>query len=554
MTTAGDDSKQAARRGLFKLALAGAGAAAMPFPTAAAAAAKAAAAPCSGAAGSAPPPAAYGIEGQRKADLGNGTFINPIISGDHPDPTILKDGDDYYMTFSSFYSYPGVVIWHSRDLVNWAPICAALSQPLGSVWAMDLVKHAGRYYIYIPANPDDRSTIFVIHADNIRGPWSAPVDLKIAGCIDPGHAVGEDGKRYLFMNGVRRVALTDDGMATAGQLEHVYDPWRYPESWVVEMFAPEGPKLFRRGEWFYLVSAVGGTSGPPTSHMVTAARSRSIHGPWENCPHNPIVRTQSADEPWWSRGHATVIEGPGGDWWMVYHAYENGFRTLGRQTLLEPVEWTADGWFRAKGGTLSQPLPKPKAGRAGPSGQALSDDFSANKFGVQWSFFAPGPNEQQRARYDGKGLVIQAKGSSAADCSPLTCIVGDRDYEASVALDLSGGAQGGLLLYYSQRGFCGIGFSEEQMFTYHCGEEQSWMREKMSAKTVHVKLANRANIVTFHYSLDGKQWIKHPWQMEVSGFHHNVFGGFLSLKVGVYSAGQGEVRLRQFSYRGLPPL
>jgi xylan 1,4-beta-xylosidase len=91
------------------------------------------------------------------------------------------------------------------------------------------------------------------------------------------------------------------------------------------------------------------------------------------------------------------------------------------------------------------------------------------------------------------------------------------------------------------------------MFTYHCSEEQGWMRGKVQASTVHVKLANRGNIVTFHYSFDGLKWIKHPWQMEVSGFHHNVFGGFLSLKVGIYSAGAGEVRARQFAYRGLKP-
>jgi hypothetical protein len=115
-----------------------------------------------------------GIEGQRKADLGNGTYLNPILSGDHPDPTILKDGDDYYMTFSSFLSYPGVIIWHSRDLVNWAPIGSALSKPIGSVWAMDLIKHNGRYFIYIPATPNGKGTIFVIWADNINGPWSDP--------------------------------------------------------------------------------------------------------------------------------------------------------------------------------------------------------------------------------------------------------------------------------------------------------------------------------------------------------------------------------------------
>ena len=80
--------------------------------------------------------------------------------------------------------------------------------------------------------------------------------------------------------------------------------------WDVETFAPEGPKVMQRGEWFYLILAVGGTAGPPTGHMVIVARSRSIHGPWENAPNNPIVRTVIAAEKWWSRGHATAVEGP----------------------------------------------------------------------------------------------------------------------------------------------------------------------------------------------------------------------------------------------------
>ncbi|HEV8690464.1 MAG TPA: family 43 glycosylhydrolase, partial [Ideonella sp.] len=266
-----------------------------------------------------------GLEGQRQADLGDGTFRNPIVAGDHADPTILKDGKDYYMTFSSFQSTPGAVIWHSTDLVNWAPIGAALNRPLGTVWAMDLAQHGGRYYLYLPVLRDEGgSTIYVTHAQDMRGPWSEPIDLKLPDCIDPGHAVGEDGKRYLFVNGIRKVRLADDGLSTDGTLEPAHTPWRYPSDWVVEMFAPEGPKVFRRGEWFYLVSAVGGTSGPPTSHMVTVARSKSIHGPWQDCPHNPVVRTWSADEPWWSRGHASLVEGPAGDWWMVYHGYENG--------------------------------------------------------------------------------------------------------------------------------------------------------------------------------------------------------------------------------------
>jgi xylan 1,4-beta-xylosidase len=300
-----------------------------------------------------------------------------------------------------------------------------------------------------------------------------------------------------------------------------------------------------------MVLAVGGTSGPPTSHMVIAARSRSIHGPWEHCPHNPIVHTASADEPWWSRGHATAIEGPAGDWWLIYHAYENGFRTLGRQTLLEPIEWTSDGWFRAKGGTLSKPLPKPRGGQVCPAGQALSDDFSSNKFGMQWSFFDPAADEMRRVRYEDNSLVVRAKGNSLADSSPLTCIAGDHNYEVYVDLEMTEGALGGLTLFYNQRAYCGLGFSKTQMFTYHYGEEQSWMRQEVKAGRVHIKIANRSQIVTFHYSLDGQEWIQHPWQVDVSGFHHNTFGGFLSLTPGIFSAGKGEVRARNFRYRAL---
>lgn len=492
-----------------------------------------------------------GIEGQRSADRRGGRYLNPIVSGDHADPTILKDGDDYYMTFSSFLSYPGAVIWHSRDLVHWAPIAAALHEPIGSVWAMDLCKHGDRYYLYVPVLGDKGTDIFVTWADDIRGPWSKPQDLGLTGCIDPGHIVGEDGRRYLFVNGIRRVRLRDDGLATEGALEAAYSPWQYPKDWVVETFAPEGPKLLRREGWFYLVTAVGGTAGPPTSHMVIAARSRSVHGPWEHCPHNPLVRTRSAAEPWWSRGHATLVEGPRGDWWMVYHGYENGFRTLGRQTLLEPVEWMADGWFRATGGDLSRPLLKPAGGQRGPSGMALSDDFQRPRWGLQWSFQGGGRDEQARARFGPDGLLLAGAGCSPADSPPMVFNAGDRAYEITVELQLDAGAVGGLLLYYSERMYVGLGFTPNGMQTYQYGQEQTWLHAPLDARRVFVRLRNDCQVLTWWHSTDGCEWTQHPLQMEVSGMHHNVFGGFLSLRPAVFSAGTAPLRVRRLDYRGL---
>jgi xylan 1,4-beta-xylosidase len=278
-----------------------------------------------------------------------------------------------------------------------------------------------------------------------------------------------------------------------------------------------------------------------------------VHGPWEHCPHNPLVRTVSDKEPWWTRGHATPVEGPAGDWWLVYHGYENGFRTLGRQTLLEPMEWTADGWFRAKGGDLSKPMPKPRGGQAGPNGQALSDDFSRPRFGVQWTFHDPAPDEMRRVQLLDHALELRASGTTPADSAPLTCAVADRSYEAEVTIESEGQAEGGLLLFYNHKAFVGVGFTPDAVKTWEYAEEQPWMRAKRPAGPVRVRLSNQDNVITFRYSYDGgRTWLLHGLRMEVSGLNHNVFGGFLSLKIGVYCAGSGSIRLRDFRYRALP--
>ena len=503
-------------------------------------------------AGAAPPPRAWprGADGQRKADLGDGTFLNPVFPGDHPDPTILKDGDAWYATFSSFDAYPGLLIWRSRDLVNWTPVTAALTSPIGSVWAPELTRHGDRYFLYIPARTPGRRSIWVIEAEHIEGPWSEPVDLHLPDHIDPGHAVGEDGKRYLFLSGGDRVRLTDDGLATDGPVEHVYEPWRYPADWDVESFSPEGPKIVRRGDWFYMVTAVGGTAGPPTGHMVIVARSRSIHGPWENDPGNPVVRTRSAEEAWWSRGHATLFEGPGGRWFLIYHGYENGFWTLGRQALLEPVDWTTDGWPRPRGGDLSRPLPHPRPGLAAPPGLSLSDDFATLRLGAPWAFHDPGPDEARRARVEAGALVLAAAGASPRDSAPLTLPASDTAYSIEAEIELEGDARAGLLLFYDRQLYAGLSFDARTFQAHQYGQDRS-RAPHAYGRRLHLRLTNDRHIVTFHHSADGEQWTKFDRQMEVSGYHHNVRGGFLALKPALFAAGSGAARFRRFRYRAL---
>jgi beta-xylosidase len=496
-----------------------------------------------------------GIEGQRKPDLGDGTFLNPLISGDHPDPSILRDGTNYYLTFSSFDAYPGLPLWKSNDLVNWQPVGPTLDKPVGSVWAPELVKHGKRYYNYFHARTPQYRSLYVITAEKIEGPWSDPVDLKLHAHIDPGHAVGEDGKRYLFLSNGDRVRLTDDGLATDGPVEHVYDPWRYPPEWDVETFAPEGPKVLRHGDFFYLILAVGGTAGPPTGHMVIVARSRSIHGPWENAPNNPMIRTASAAEKWWSRGHATAIEAPDGSWWMVYHGFENGFWTLGRQTLLDPVHWTAEGWLVADGGDLSRPLKKPgvKAKIAPlPHGAPLSDDFSGKALKQQWSFYDPGPDEAQRLRFEPGALVVKGKGTHPRDASPLTFLAGDLQYQFEVDVEVTGDAHAGVLLFYNRRLYCGLGFDAKRFVMHRYGLERNRGRPADASRALRLRVTLNHHVVTFHWRESSAAreapWNKYDVQMEVSGYHHNVAGDFLSLRPGIYVAGAGEARFSNLRF------
>lgn len=494
---------------------------------------------------------AKGFENQRKADLGNGCYLNPIIAGDHPDPSILQDGDDYFMTFSSFDSYPGLVIWHSKDLVNWKPLTPTLFTNVGSVWAPELIKHKNRFYIYFPGRAGSYRSNYVIYADSITGTWSEPIDLKIP-LIDPGHAIGEDGKRYLFLSGGYYVQLNDDGFSTVGEMKKCYDGWKYPDEWITESFSQEGPKITKHGEYYYMILAEGGTAGPPTGHMIVCARSKSIHGSWENSPHNPIARTLSNDEYWWSKGHGTLVEGPNKLWYIVYHAYEKNFLTLGRQTLLEPIEWTNDGWVKLSGYDPAKPIPKPLNKNVVEHGFPFSDDFSRNKMGVQWSFYNGNRNDVERFSYENGSLVLNAKGNSPSNTSPLWFVNGDLSYQIEVGFELIEGGTAGLLVFYNNRSYGGLAFNDTSMIMHRYGLDRVLPKPEVIKRKGFIRLLNERNLVSLYYSGDGKTWKRHDVRMDVSGYHHNTFYDFLSLRPALYSSGNGAVRFTNFKYQALP--
>ena len=472
------------------------------------------------------------------------TYPKAIFPGDYPDPTILRDGKDYYMTHSPFYYAPGFLIWHSQDLANWKPVCRAAPEYEGSAMAPDLVKCNGKYYIYYPSDEVN----WVVWADDIRGPWSKPVRLDIKG-IDPGHVVGEDGHRYLFTNNGWVTPLTDDGLKVAGESRKVYDGWKYPKNWVTEgndMYL-ESPKLVKKDGYYYMVSAEGGTAGPATSHMCVAARSKSIFGPWENSPYNPIVHTYSSKERWWSKGHGTLVDDADGNWWIVYHAYANGYHTLGRSTLIEPVEWTSDGWFRTAR-TAPSDLPE------GQAVMELSDDFSTPQLGLQWTFWKEyAPNALS---IKNNTLEVSGKGESPSDGRLLLATATDKCYETQVEITTGKGNQGGLLLYYNEKAYAGI-VSDGKTFTVYRGEKEPLTKPSIFGKTFIAKILNQGNRLTISASKDGKGWTTIQTvlaeNLDVSSLNHNVYKGFHALRPALYSGGKGKASFRNFLYRNAIP-
>lgn len=461
------------------------------------------------------------------------TQAKPLLLGNWADPTVLKDGNDYYMTHSSFEYHPGLLVWHSTDLRNWRALSRAVVNQPGSIWAPEMIKLGGRYLIYYPAGGENR----VVSADSPAGPWSAPRAIG-AKHIDPGFAEGADGKRYLHLSGGNAVDLSPDGLRAVSAPRRVYEGWPIPEDWAVECFCLESPKLMKRGGWYYLTSAQGGTLGPSTSHMVVAARSKSPLGPWENSPYNPVIRTWSREEEWWSKGHGTILEGPGGQWWCVLHGVMNGFRTLGRPTLIEPVEWTPEGWYR-----VQQRWP---AGWEDPVKASLpvSDEFRHSGLGLQWQFH--GLYEEGRFRTGEGELVLDGRGQHPGESRPLAVMPMHRAYQVDVRLSLTGAATAGLFLFAGPRDYIGYGLEPGgALKRFQSGHRRYNRTDELAVarQEVALRIVNDRQDVRFYYGDAAGNWRILQPSMDVSAAG--------ALRPALFACGAGRAAFRQFSYRPL---
>ena len=236
---------------------------------------------------------------------------------------------------------------------------------------------------------------------------------------------------------------------------------------------------------------------------------------------------------------------------MISHGYENGYRTLGRQILLEPIRWGEDDWPEAVVRDIGGPIDAPVGAVAQTTSPDIADDFSQLELGRRWTFHAPGPGEADRARVDG-GLVLRGKGTSPADTSPLAMLTGDHAYEIEVEVTVEPGVEAGLLLFFNNRLFCGMGIDGERMLSYSGGIRTHW-REPAPATD---RIDAAASATTSTSSPAGTACRAGSGRAtriryETSGYHVNTVGDLLSLRPALYAAGAGEARFRDFRYRAL---
>ncbi|ANF98744.1 beta-xylosidase [Paenibacillus bovis] len=295
-------------------------------------------------------------------------ITNPILRGFNPDPCILRVGEIYYIVVSSFEWMPGVRVYESSDLVEWAYCTDVLTDQVDlrgnpkncSIWAPQLSYHDDLFYLLYTdvkstKRPFKDDHNYLITASDIRGPWSEPIYLNSSG-FDPSLFHDEDGRKWL-LNALWDYRITE-GNKSSGIVIQEYDHQQgmlIGESFKLfdctALKKTEAPHIYKKDGYYYLITAEGGTG---SGHSVTVARSRELLGTYEVDPHNPMMTSSShPDWPLQCAGHGSLVETPDGEWYMAHlctRPLEGQYAILGRETALQQVYWDEQGWLRLAGG------------------------------------------------------------------------------------------------------------------------------------------------------------------------------------------------------------
>lgn len=378
-------------------------------------------------------------------------LANPAIPGFNPDPSIVRVGEDYYLATSTFEYLPGVPIYHSKNLVDWALIGHVMTRegqlqmagvPTGGgAWAPTIRHHDGIFYVVITDAMGRGTMIFT--AEKPEGPWSDGIVTDIDG-IDPDLAWDSNGVCYMTFSGlilhgeemgkhlgIQQVRID---LETGKKLEEPRNMWKG-----TGLMFPEAPHLYEIDGVWYLMIAEGGTE---RGHGISIARGSSPEGPFEGAPHNPILSARSTARPVQNTGHGDLVQTPDGEWavfclGMRTRGMTRAFSSLGRETFASNVTWQ-DGWPIVEPIELNDVLPAPE----------FRDDFSAPQLGGEWLSIRR--LASNFATIDGGKLVIKGEGRSLGHEAPAFVGRRQRRLDGVVRANLSVAGVGGLTLRYDE--------------------------------------------------------------------------------------------------------
>lgn len=323
-------------------------------------------------------------------------YKNPIIPGFNPDPSICRVGDDFYLVTSTFEYFPGVPIYHSKNLVNWELINYCLTEdsqlPLegaeasGGIYAPTIRYRDGVFFM-TTTNVSNGGN-FIVHTTDIYGEWSEPAYVDQGG-IDPSLFWDDDGVCYFVSNGL------DENNRVSIFLCQI-DPFTGEKHTPTTLISygcggryPEAPHIYKKNGYYYLMLAEGGTE---YGHMETMQRSKNIYGPYEKCPHNPILSHRDTPGPIQATGHADIVEDQNGNWWLVCLAIRPiknmQLHHIGRESFLAPLTWDENGWpVVGNDGKIDFEMDGPLPGPAPlPVSHDFCDTFDKDKLDLRWSF------------------------------------------------------------------------------------------------------------------------------------------------------------------------
>ena len=343
--------------------------------------------------------------------------VNPVIPGFHPDPSVCRVGDKFYLVNSSFQYFPGVPIFESTDMQHWTQIGNVLDRqsqlPLKGasswlgIYAPTIRYNDGVYYM-ITTNVGNGGN-FMVTASDPRGPWSEPMWLEQQG-IDPS-LYFENDVCYMVSNPDNTIMLCEIDPRTGGQLTESKPIWRGTGGRY-----PEGPHIYKKDGYYYLLISEGGTE---IAHNLTIARSKNIYGPYEGCPDNPIfthccMAAQTSQIQ--GTGHGDLVQGADGKWWISFLAFRfigGSYHHLGRETFVLPVEWTKDGWPVINGGR-----PAEVTGQS----SAIANSCSTSFLNIGPEFIHIQQPVEERYEHVGTALRLHCWPSSRTGNYQPTCI------------------------------------------------------------------------------------------------------------------------------------